>query len=307
MLAALLGGMSLLVAGAAAWLYAPDKPRAELEAQYATAPSQFVDVAGLRLHVRDTGRRDAPAIVLLHGFGASLQTWDAWASELDNEFRVVRYDEPGFGLTGADPSGDYSDTRAMAVLSGLMDRMGLTRANIVGHSMGGRIAWRFAADHPDRVERLVLMAPDGFASPGMEYGKKPTVPPMMKLLPYVLPMPLLRASLKPGYGDPTVLTDAMAMRYRDMLLAPGVRQAILDRMGQAVLVDPVPMLRTIRAPTLLMWGERDGMVPISNAPDYLRSMGSSRLERFPSLGHLVQEEAPGPTAAALREFLRTSK
>lgn len=307
MLASVLGAISVLLVGAMTWLYAPDKPRAELEAEYAAPPSQFLEVAGLRLHVRDTGPREAPALILLHGFGSSLQTWDQWAAALDTDYRLIRYDEPGFGLTGPDPSGNYSDTHSVAVLEALMNRLGLPHATIIGHSMGGRIAWRFAAAHPDRVDHLVLMAADGFSSPGMDYGQTPKVPAMMKLLPYVLPMPLLRASLKPAYGDPSVLTDAMATRYRDMLLAPGVRQAILDRVGQAVLVDPEPILRTITAPTLLIWGEADGMVPVSNASDYLRDIKGARLVSFPKLGHLTQEEAPAPTAAALRDFLHAPR
>ncbi len=100
---------------AAAWLYTPDKSRAALEAIYARPPSTFVQLAGLRLHLRDTGPRDAPAVILLHGFGASLHTWEAWARNLDTKYRVIRFDLPGFGLTGADPSGDYSDARSLTV------------------------------------------------------------------------------------------------------------------------------------------------------------------------------------------------
>lgn len=303
MLATLLAGVSVVVLGAMAWLHTPDKPRAALEAQYAAPPSTFVDISGVRLHVRDTGPRGAPALILLHGFGSSLQTWDDWAAALDQDFRVVRYDEPGFGLTGADPSGHYSDTRATDILAGLMDRLGLRRAVIVGHSMGGRIAWTFAATHQDRVDKLVLMAPDGFAGPGMEYGRKPTVPLLMRALPYVLPTPMLRASLKPGFGDPTALTEALLERYRDMMLAPGVRKAIVDRMAQLVLVDPQPMLARISAPTLLLWGGRDGMIPASNAADYLRDIKGSKLVGFPALGHLLQEEGPTETLAPLRAFL----
>ncbi len=293
----------LAAAGLAAWLYTPDRPRAELEARYAGPPSVFMDVAGLRLHVRDTGPRDAPAIVLLHGFGASLHTWDAWAKDLEADYRVVRFDLPGFALTGADPTGDYSDARSLAVLLALMDRLGISRSVLVGNSMGGRIAWMFAAAHPDRVAKLVLMAPDGFASAGMRYGVAPAVPWTMRLLPYVLPTPLLRATLAPAYADRSVMTDDLVARYRDMMLAPGVRRAIVDRLPQTVLVDPVPLLRRITAPTLLLWGEKDGMIPFSNAADYLGEIPGARLVGFPELGHLPQEEAPARSVAALREFL----
>ena len=298
-----LAGVAVLVLASGVWLYTPDRPRAELEKVYAAAPSQFMDVLGDRLHVRDTGPRNAPAVILLHGFGSSLHTWDEWAAVLETKFRVIRYDQPGFGLTGPDARRDYTDQRSMDVLAGLMDRLGIERAAIVGHSMGGRIAWHFAAEHPERVAKLVLIAPDGFASPGFEYGRAPDVPLVMRALPYVLPGFMFRPSIEPGFGDPAALTDAMYARYRDMMLAPGVRRAILDRMRQNVLVEPTALLKRITAPTLLMWGEKDGMVPISNAADYQRVVADVQLERFPGLGHLLMEEKPMLTVQPLMAFL----
>ncbi len=123
-----LGLLLAAVFGVGVWLYTPDKPRAALEALYAGPPSQFVEAAGMRLHVRDTGPRDAPALLLLHGFGGSLHTWDALAARLDGEYRVIRLDLPGFGLTGPDPGRDYSDARSHAVLMALMDRLGVLAA-----------------------------------------------------------------------------------------------------------------------------------------------------------------------------------
>ena len=299
-----LGLLVVVVVGLAFLLYTPDEPRPSLEAIYAQPPSEFINVLGVRLHVRDTGPREAPAIILLHGFGASLQTWDDWSVSLSRDFRVICYDQPGFGLTGEDPSGDYSDERSMDVLAGLMDRLGVAHASIVGHSMGGRIAWRFAAAYPDRVDKLVLIAPDGFASPGLAYDVAPEVPLMMRALPYVLPGPMLRATLAPAYANPSVaMTAARYRRYRDMMLAPGVRQAILDRMAQTVLVDPEPLLRQIKAPTLLLWGDQDAMIPHDNSADYLRDIKASRMVSFPDVGHLVQEEAPAASLAALLGFL----
>jgi len=292
-----------LVLGVGVWLYTPDRPRAALEAAYAAPPSTFLDVMGLRLHVRDTGPRDAPAVILLHGFGASLQAWDAWSADLERTARVVRLDLPGFGLTGPDPTGDYSDTRAVLVLAALMDRLGLARADLVGHSMGGRIAWTFAAAYPDRVNRLVLMAPDGFASPGMAYGVTPKIPLLARVLPYTLPTALLRASLAPAYADRAVMTETVITRFRDMMLTPGVRAAILARMEQNVLLDPESSLRRITAPTLLIWGDKDAMIPIANAGDYLRDLPYARLVTLPGVGHVAMEEAPVASATAVREFL----
>lgn len=294
--------LTIVAAGALAWLHTPDKQGAALEAVYALPPSVFLDAAGIRLHVRDTGPSAAPAVILLHGFGASLQTWEDWARDLERDHRVIRYDLPGFGLTGADPSGDYTDARGIAVLLALLDRSGVARASIVGNSMGGRIAWTFAALYPERTDKLVLVSPDGFASPGLAYGAAPKVPLMMRALPYVLPSFMLRASLAPAYADAGTMTDALFTRYRDMMLAPGVRGAIVRRTGQQVLVDPVPLLRRIEAPTLLMWGERDGMIPFANSADYLRALPHGTLAALPGIGHIPQEEAPA-TVGILREFL----
>jgi len=298
-----LAALPLLLVFALWWLYTPDKQRAALEARYAAAPSQFLEAAGVRLHVRDTGPREAPSIVLLHGFGSSLHTWDDWAAELQTAHRVIRFDIPGFGLTGPDPSGDYTEERAQAVILALMERLGVERAAVIGSSMGGRIAWRFAAAHPERVTKLVLMAPDGFASPGLDYNRPPNVPMLMRVLPYTLPEGMLRGTLTPAYGDPKVVTQPLFERYRDMMLAPGVRQAIVDRMGQHILLPPEPILATIRMPVLLLWGGQDRMVPVTNAQDYLRALPNARLVTFSTLGHVPMEEAPAETAAAVRAFL----
>jgi pimeloyl-ACP methyl ester carboxylesterase len=292
----------MAVGAALAWLYTPDKGRADLEAKYAGPPSRFIEVAGIRLHLRDTGPKSASALIFLHGFGSSLQTWDDWAHNLEADHRVIRYDLPGFGLTGADPTGDYSDRRSIAVLLALMDLLGVQRASVVGNSMGGRIAWTFAALNPNRIDKLVLISPDGFASPGLEYGVTSKAPLMMRALPYVLPSFMLRDSLAPAFANADVITDALFSRYRDMMLAPGVRKAIVDRMNQMVLVDPVPLLKSIKAPILLMWGENDGMIPFANSADYLRALPNATLAALPGVGHIPQEEAP-TTVAIVRKFL----
>jgi pimeloyl-ACP methyl ester carboxylesterase len=285
------------------WLWTPDKDAAQLRGKYLAKPGDMVEVLGTTLHVRDTGPRDAPAVVLVHGFGSSLQTWDTWATALEADHRVIRIDLPGSGLSPPDASGQYVDARSIALLIALQDRLGVPRASIVGHSIGGRIAWTFAARYPERVDKLVLVSPDGFASPGFAYGVAPKVPSMLGLMRFVLPKPLLRMNLAPAYADPALLTDALTTRYHDLLLAPGAREAMLMRMRQTVLVDPVPLLQRIRAPTLLVWGERDAMIPLANANDYLKAMPNARLVTVPGAGHLPHEEAPGIAMGEMRRFL----
>jgi len=300
-IAAILG---VLVLGGGLWLYNPDLPRAALERRWAPPPSQFVQVAGVRLHIRDTGPRDGPVVLLIHGFGSSLHTWEAWAPLLEDRFRIVSLDLPGFGLTGADPTNDYSDERSIAVLAALMDRLAIGEAAVVGSSMGGRIAWRFAAAEPARVSKLVLMAPDGFASMGREYGRAPErLPWLIRLLPYTAPKPLLHRTMRNAYAVPGVLTEAVVDRYHAMLLAPGVRRAILERVLQTRLLPPEPILAAIRAPVLLLWGELDGAVPASHAADYERALRDVRTVILPGIGHVPMEETPEASARVLRAFL----
>ena len=290
-------------AALAGWSWTPDVDRSVLEAKYLRHPGDMKKVDGWRLHVRDSGPRDAPAIILIHGFGASLQSWDAWADGLSRKYRVVRFDLPGSGLSLPDPAADYSDARSMRLLLALMNHLDLQRASVIGHSIGGRIAWTFTARHPERVERLVLVAPDGFASPGFEYGKAPEVPVALGLMRHVLPKALLKSNLAPAYANPASLNDVLVDRYHDLIRAPGARQAMLDRMRQTVLVDPRPLLAVIRAPTLLIWGERDAMIPHENATDYLKVLPDARLASFPGVGHLPQEESAAESLAAVVAFL----
>ena len=105
------------------------------------------------------------------------------------------------------------------------------------------------------------------------------------------------------WSEADSLPGLVVDRYHDLLLAPGARQAMLDRMAQAVLTDPVPRLRRITASTLLLWGEQDAMIPVANAADYLQAIGGSRLVTLPGVGHIPQEESPAAALGPVRDFL----
>jgi len=139
----------------------PDRLAAEVEARYATPPSQFVTVDGLRVHYRDRGA--GPAIVLLHGSHSSLFTWEGWAAALSPEHRVISLDLPGHGLTGPDPQGRYSIAEMADFLDRFLAAIKVERFSLAGNSMGGGVAWHYALAHPDRVDRLILV--DAYAYP----------------------------------------------------------------------------------------------------------------------------------------------
>ena len=284
-------------------LWTPDLDRAELEKRYFSSSPQIIDVDGLKVYYKETGPQGAPALLLLHGFGSSLQAWDDWSLKLEQKYRLIRLDLPGFGLTGASPANDYSEEKDLAILTHFVDKLGLEKFSVVGHSMGGKMAWSLAASQPERVQALVLMAPDGFPET-KDIGTKPyEVPAIMGLIKYVLPKYLVQKSIEPAFVQADALNDALVNRYFDMLRAPGVRGAILERSNQTIYTDPVPRLKAIKAPTLLIWGEKDQMIPSTNAQSYANVLSNSTTVLIPKLGHLLQEEQPEKGLAAVMQFL----
>lgn len=299
-------GLALLIS-VLFYFWTPNLDVHQLESNYAKPPSQFLKVLGVRLHVRDTGPKQAPTLLLIHGFGASLHTWDAWAATLEKDFRVIRFDLPGFGLTGPDPTGDYTDERMNAILLELMKQLEVTQATFIGNSIGGRIAWYFTSQYPSLVKKLVLISPDGFKSPTARYGQPPEISNLMYLLRFTMPKFLLQQNLELAYANPATLTPALLDQYYDLLLAPGVRKAMIQRMEQTVLRDPKPFLQSIQQPTLLLWGEEDKMIPIANAQDYLSLLPRVSLQILKNTGHLPQEENPAQHLRGLVEFLNTNE
>jgi pimeloyl-ACP methyl ester carboxylesterase len=278
----------------------------DLVKKYSDPSSQLIEIGGGRLHIRDTGNPNGPVVVFIHGFGASLHTWEYWSKELEKNFRVIRFDLPGFGLSGPDQKGDYSDDRSNQIILSLLDALQIQKISIVGNSIGGRIAWYFTAKHPGRVEKLILISPDGFQSPGMSYNKAPKIPVYMNLIKYMLPKSLFKENLEFAYFNKSVLSDQLFERYYELALYPGHRQAMIDRMRQTVLKDPAPFLKEIHCPVLLLWGERDGMIPIRNAQDYLAFMPQAQLKVLQDIGHLPQEEDPQKSLPYLLQFLKLS-
>jgi pimeloyl-ACP methyl ester carboxylesterase len=286
------------------FFWTPDKSKAELEKIYGSPQTAYVSALGVNMHYQDTGPSKNPIpILFLHGFGSSLQTWDNWSEDLSKEYRVISVDLPGFGLTGEDPSGIYTDQRSVEVLEAFLKELKIAKVVLVGNSMGGKFAWQFAARYPDQVAKLVLISPDGYASPGIEYGKKPDIPTIAELYRYFFSKTFLSMNLEPAYANPKTLNNDLVNRYYDLMLAPGVRGAILSRMQQTVLQDPVPSLASIQVPTLLIWGEKDAFIPIRNSNDYLKVMPNAKRVSLPNIGHLPQEEQPSIGLQVLKDFL----
>jgi pimeloyl-ACP methyl ester carboxylesterase len=299
--------LAALVAGFIVVNRVPDRPVEALTARWAQPPSQFAEIAGMRVHFRDEGPRDAALpIVLLHGTGASLHTWDGWTAAIADQQRVIRYDMPGFGLTGPAPDANYTIENYARVVLAVLDHLGVERCVLVGNSLGGYVAWATTVLHPDRVAKLVLVDAGGYPyeSQSVPIGFRIARTPVLRdLMRDVLPRSVVESSVRNVFGDPAKVTPELIDRYFDMTTRAGNRLALGQRMAQTQPGDLAQRVPEIKVPTLILWGGRDRLIPPVQGDRFHREIAGSRLALFEDLGHVPQEEDPAQTVAALKAFL----
>jgi len=290
---------------------APDRPVETLVARWAPPPSDFIEVRGMVVHVRDEGPRQDPLpVVLVHGTGASLHTWEGWVQALKSQRRVITFDLPGFGLTGPFAGqyapGDYGgDTYARFVLD-LMDALKVQRFVIGGNSLGGEVAWRTAVAAPSRVDRLVLVDAAGpaFTPESVPIGfMLARLPVVNRLGEHLLPRALVHSSLRNVYGNPQRITPALVDRYFELTLREGNRRALAQRLAGAVPGQGQERIATLRLPTLILWGGQDRLIPPAVARVFKRDIPGSELVMFDDLGHVPHEEQPQRTVQPVLAFL----
>lgn len=311
----LLAGLVLLIAAlmavGVALTWAPDRQVSDLQARWAPPPSQFVDVAGLSVHLRDEGPREDPLpIVLLHGTSASLHTWDGWVEGLKSGRRVIRFDLPGFGLTGPFADGDYRVEHYVSFIAAMLDRLGVTRAVLVGNSFGGELAWETALAYPERVAGQILVDAAGYplAAQSMPIGFRiARLPVFNQLMLVTLPRGVIESSVRNVYGDPSKVTPELIDRYYELTLRAGNRAALPQRFAQMHPGAHADRIARLRTPTLILWGGQDRLIPPELGERFVRDIAGSELVVFDPLGHVPHEEDPQRTLAAAREFLAASQ
>ncbi|MCZ4342176.1 alpha/beta hydrolase [Sphingomonadaceae bacterium G21617-S1] len=297
--------LSMLVAALPAIPVALSAARPAVVASLPSAEAdRFVTIEGARIRVRDEGPRNAPPVLLIHGYTFSLESWDAWAADLARDHRVIRFDLAGHGLSGPMPRGGYGTAARVRQLGKLMDKLGLARASIAGNSFGGLVAWNFAARYPRRIDRLILVDSAAFSINGVT--EKPVaVPPAMRA--YLLdPQPAAVAwSAGTIFAHPQRLTPARLDQMRAMIARNG--PALVAHLEQFTLPDPLPSLARIKAPTLILWGRADKVVPVAQAEQLAAAIPGSKLIIYDDVGHAPQEEAAAASLTDVREFLNQSK
>ncbi len=288
----------------AAWIYR-DIPAEVLEAKYANPASRFFNVDGVRIHYRDEG--SGPPLVLIHANFASLLSWDDAVESLKKTHRVLRFDMAGHGLTGPDPSGDYSLERTVELTSRFVDALQLKRFSIGGTSLGGTVAMHYTAAHPERVERLILLSPGSLEGRSMERAGR-TVPKAADILKYITPRALARFMLTSRFGDPSKVNDRLIDQWYDMWMREDQRAAILARLRSYSSADIVKVTAAVSVPTLILWGEKNPQAPVEQAEELhqmLKNAPEVTIITYPGIGHMAAEEAGPAIARDIQAWLAT--
>ncbi len=299
----LLGGCMLLLVVSVPFYR--DVPANEFDQRVAGTASRFIDVDGVRVHYRDEG--SGPVVVLMHANYANLLMWEPWAAKLKDHYRVLRFDLTAHGLTGADPTRDYSLERSVATMEGLLDKLGVNGPiTLGGTSVGGTVAMHYTVKHPERVQRLILISPGSLEKDVRGRSTPRVVPRFGDIITLVTPRWMASGLLKGGFGDKSKITDAMIDEWYQPWLREGNRVAMLDRLRQYVSGDVEAKIRAVRVPVLLLWGEKNPRVPVALAYEFkklLVNAPSVQLEVLKGVGHMAVQEAPDETARLVREYL----
>jgi pimeloyl-ACP methyl ester carboxylesterase len=294
----------------------PDISYETLAEAYESDDSRYADLpSGVRVHYRDQGQ--GPTLVLIHGFSASLHTWEPWVERLAtgenriSDYRIISLDLPGHGLTRAPEDYEASIEAFRDVVAEFVASQDLQRFALAGSSMGGNVAWEYALAHPDQVEALILVDASGWPETRAEFTDDP---PVFKLLrnPVLGPLVrdldntnLIRGGLEASFGDPALVDEAMVARYSDLSRAPGHREILLQMtLGfRSRNFATAERLAPLSMPVLVLAGDRDMVVPVDHARMFNEAIPGSQLVLFEGAGHIPQEEAADDSAMAVHEFL----
>ncbi|QCK16544.1 alpha/beta fold hydrolase [Mangrovivirga cuniculi] len=282
-------------------------PLDELKAEYANEESEFMSIDGANVHYRDVGNPgDSLPIILIHGTGASLHTFNDWTKELKTNHRVIRMDLPGYGLTGPFENRDYSIHHYVNFLNTFLDSLSIDQCVMGGNSLGGHIAWRFTLKHPEKVNKLILIDASGypFKSKSSPIAfKMAKVPVVKNAFTYITPRFVVESSVENVYADDSKVTEEVVDRYFELTLRKGNRQAFVDRFSTSNNLKAYKKLNTIKTETLILWGEQDDLIPVEIAYQFHEALPNDTLVILPNAGHIPMEEIPEKSLDVVFDFL----
>jgi pimeloyl-ACP methyl ester carboxylesterase len=260
----------------------------------------------MQVHYRVEGpASDTLPIVLIHGTSASLHTWDSLTLLLKDKKKIIRFDLPAFGLTGPNKENTYNAEVYNIFVDSVLEKLKVTSCIVAGNSLGGSIAWHYALYNIKRVQQLILLDASGYPKKNEKGSigfKIASMPVINNLLLWVTPKFLVKKSLEGVFVDKTKINEESIDRYHDLLLREGNRKAALSIFKAGFKPNPEP-IKTIQIPTLIIWGDQDQLINVSNAYLFNKDIMGSKLVVLQNVGHAPMEETPSKVAAAICAFL----
>ncbi len=287
-------------------------PIEDLKPKYANENSMFFVIDQTSIHIRDEGKKDAPVLLLIHGVCSSLHTWDGWVSVLKDHFRIIRFDIPGFGLSGQIPSKNYTPEYSVELLNKAIEQLGIKKLSIAGNSLGGFIGWKFAVTHPDKVEKLILIDSVGFPQEMpwlLKFSTNIFVRPFARI---AMPRYFINKAVHEVYGNQSKVTDEVVDRYFELSQKKGNRSAWIDvfmiMKDYSKREDLAKGLTDIKCPIMVMWGTKDIWIPYTTIfPKWQENLPHAIFKVYDGVGHIPMEEIPEQTAKDAYEFLTGKK
>ncbi|OGO60885.1 MAG: hypothetical protein A2032_07460 [Chloroflexi bacterium RBG_19FT_COMBO_49_13] len=263
----------------------------------ADADSQFIEINGLNLHVKTMGQGE-PAFVLLHGFGASLYSWQAVMEPLSQQGLVIAYDRPAFGLTerpltweGRNPYGPEAQVR---LVIGLLDHFHVEKAILIGNSAGGRVAMQTALAYPDRVAALVLVDPAVYSSAGAPSWVRPLLntPQMRHLGPLFARQVQTRGPelIEKAWHDPSLIQPETLELYKKPLQVENWDTALWELTLASQPSNLAERLSEFTLPVLVITGDDDRIIPSTDTIRLAGELPDAELVVIPAAGHVPHEE-----------------
>jgi len=282
--------------------------------QLADSDSRFAVVGGddVRIHYK-LARNGEPAMILLHGFGASTFSWREVMAPLAELGTVVAYDRPSSGLTARPLPGEwtgdspYGPEAQVEQLIGLMDQVNIREAILIGHSAGGTVAVNAALRHPDRVAALVLVDPALYTSGGAPAWIRPLLgtPQLRRIGPLIARSIQSRGEqlLDLAWHDPSKITAEVRGGYRLPLQAENWDRGLWELAAAGRDLNLAAQLKDVRQPVLVITGDDDRIVPTAKSIRLADELPDAELVVIPACGHVPHEECPAPFLAAVTQFI----
>ena len=295
-----------------------DIPRNDVVSKHAKGNSEFIELDdGSLIHIRDEGNKDGKTLVMVHGFNGSLFNFETMTPFLKDQFRILSLDLPAHGLTGSVKSNLYSYDGFYRVISEVLEKQDIRKFYLIGHSMGGMIAWRYSLERSEQVKGLIIIG-SPFIGSEKEYNEFQSVnaPPaafellesriFREMLAYITPRFLVKEGVSQTVYDQNLVTEELVDQFHEIILQEGSREAmgeLLINFEDNFISDP-RLLKNIGMPTLILHGEEDNLVDLRFVNHFVEKIPDVKLVTYPEVGHMPPMEIPEQLAYDIKNFIK---